>query len=294
MSAVTTVPNDLDVFERRLVRDARRWLNHERGLMDRSLGGASSRARRFIDRALDNDAVKARLRTATDEVVQRLSGSMEGRLADVEPPRPHRDPSSRVPELRRIEALSDPIVTRYVGAMAAEGVAAGVASLTPVSAALSFLPDLAAALALSTQASAHLLVLYGVTPPGPAAVEAALQVAAVATDSQAEARRGHFLDLTRRLEQPIPSRPSPEEVSRLITQQAGTRALRETVEQTLRRIARRRLTVFIPLVGIAVHGAASGWLAGQVCEASRHLGRVVYLTRSTDHTSAQLLGIATD
>ncbi len=292
MSQAPAVPDELTVFERRLVRDARRWLDRDPGVVDRALGGTSSRTRSIIDRAIESEAVQTRLRTATDEVVARLSDAFERRVADVEPLRPERDGERRAEALRRTEEEADSIATRYVGAMTVEGIAAGAASLTPVTAAISFLPDLAAALALSVQACAHLLALYGVTPPGPETLEAGLQVASAATDTDPRSRRGLFLDLAASLEEPLPARPSPERISRLIVQQAGARALRETVEHTLRRVARRRLTVFVPIVGVAVHGAASGWLGGQACDASRHLGRVVYLARSGSWSAAELLGVA--
>jgi hypothetical protein len=280
----------LDVIERRLVEDVRRWLEREQNALEAALESASAPLRRLTDRAMASEAVRDRIDRATNEVVARLSSATQDRFAAVEPLRLHRDLTARRAALRRTEQAADGLTTRYVGMMTAEGVAAGAASMTPATAVVSFLPDLVAALALSIHGASHLAVLYGVTTPGPAAVATGIQLASVAPDTDVARRRELFVELVRRLEAPATSRPSSERVSRLVAQQAAVRALRETIEQTVRRVARRRLAMFVPVLGIAAHGAASGWLAGQVCAASRHLGRTVYLARSGPHGTDELLG----
>ncbi|MDP8931116.1 MAG: hypothetical protein M3O70_21715, partial [Actinomycetota bacterium] len=81
------------------------------------------------------------------------------------------------------------------------------------------------------------------------------------------------------------------ELPRVIVQQVGNRGVKEAVEHMGRRALRGRLTGLVPILGGAAGGAASGWLAGQVCEASRQLGRVAFLTRHTPLQLTDVMGL---
>lgn len=281
---------DLHWQERLFLADAGRWLGRGAGLGDRALGGASSKLRRVLDTVLDDDRVRRRVEAVTDEVISRIADIS---MPDAEPTSqlvPTSDSVARVAALRRVDRSAGRIQARCVGAMTMEGLAAGAASMTPVTAALSLLPDVAAALTISTTGSAQLLAAYGVTRDEPTALTAAIHVSCVATESDARTRRQLFLGLAQDLEGCTVGQPVPEEVSKLVAQQMAVRTMRETVEQTVRRVARRKLASAIPVLGVAVHAVAAGWLGGQVCEATRHLGRAVYLARSTGLTTQDLLG----
>jgi hypothetical protein len=279
---------ELDWYERLAMADVQRWLSREAGIADRALGGASSRTRRSLDAVLDVPRVRRRVEDATDEVVTRLASTTR-ELGAVSPPRPTSDASARARALRRTDRAAGDLHARCVGAMTVEGIAAGAASMTPVTAVLSLLPDVAAALSISTTAAARMLVLYGSVTPGPAALEKAVQISAVATEADPQARRRRFLELARQLEGSDPEPPSADEVSELVAQQMAVRTVRETIEQTIRRLAGRRLAVSVPLLSIAVHAVAAGWHGGQVCEATRHLGRTSHIARSTSTSTEGLL-----
>lgn len=288
---LATIHDDADLtnYERLALRNAAWWLGRSAGFGDRALGGAFAKTRWLLDRALDNERVRERIEATTDEVIVRLGDVLTADDANAVPPTPTADPVVRATTLRRTDRAAGRLHAGCVGAMTVEGFAAGAASMTPVTALLTLLPDLAAALTISTSSAARMLTLYGVTERGPAALEAAVQVAAIATETDPGVRRTQFLGLADRLTTHDRGGASPEEISQLVAQQMAVRAVRETVEQTVRRTARRRLAAFVPILGIAVHAVASGWLGGQVCEGSRHLGRVIYLSRSTGWPTTDLL-----
>lgn len=278
---------ELDWYERLAIADAQRWLSRGVGIADRALGGASSRSRRLLDTVLNDPRVRERVEDVTDEVVMRLSAATRDVAGTA--PREVPDPGTRSTALRRKDRAASNLHARCVGAMTVEGVAAGVASMTPVTAVLSLLPDVAAALTISSTTAARILVLYGAVPPGPAALEAAVQISALATEADPPTRRGRFLELAHRLDDREAGRPSAGQVSELVAQQMAVRTVRETIEQTVRRLAGRRIAVSVPLLSIAVHAVAAGWHGGQVCEATRHLGRTVHIARTTGSDAEDLL-----
>jgi hypothetical protein len=237
---------------------------------------------------LDDRRVRDRVEAVTDEVVTRLATATR-ELDAVSQPRPDPDPGARAKALRRTDRAASNVHARCVGAMTVEGMAAGAASMTPVTAVLSLLPDVAAALSISATAASRMLLLYGVATPGPAALEAAVQISAVASEADPPTRRGRFLELAHRLEDREAGPPSAEQVSELVARQMAVRTVRETIEQTIRRMAGRRLALSVPLLSIGVHAVAAGWQGGQVCEATRHLGRTVYIARSTNTGTEDLL-----
>lgn len=282
----------LEPYERSVVEEVQHWVDRDPGWVERVLQGVSSRSRQGLSLLLETTPGRDLLQAGTDRVMSALEVAVLRDFEDhmdvlVEPT----DAAGRAAELRRADERAVELRNRYIGMLGAQGALAGAASLTWARSAVALVADVALAVVVTMRAGAHHLVLYGVLPSQPSALEASLEIIGVATETEAAVRRSKILALSQRLVEHPPQGEPAEELSRVIIQQASSRALRETVEQAVRRVLGRRLAGFVPLLGAAAGGAASGWLASQVCEAGRHVGQTAFLARRTTLGISGVLGI---
>ncbi len=279
-------------YERSVVDEVREWLNREPGSMDRLLGGVSSRSRQALDLVLETGPGRRALQAATERVSAALEDAVLLDLEDrVKMPTVPVDPQGRQAALRRADERARDLRGWYVGALGAQGALVGAASVTMARSAVAVAADVTVAVVVTLRAAAHLLGVYGVVPSHPSALRAAIDLVAAATETDAAVRERTILSVIRRLVEQLPDVHLAPELPRVVVQQVGSRAFKEAIEQTVRTILRRRLAGLVPVLGAAAGGAASGWLATQVCEASRQVGRTYFLVR---HTSLQVDDVVVD
>lgn len=282
----------LEPYEQSVMEEVQLWLNHDPGWMERALQGVSSRSRQALSFVLETGPGRNILKTATDRamaalevvVLRDLEGPVGASVATT-------DAEDRVAVLRRADQRAEELRKRYVTILGGQGALAGAVSLTWTRSAAALVADVALAVALTTRAAAQHLALYGVLPSQPLALEAAVELTAVATETESRVRKSKILALGRRLVEQPPAGAPVGELPRVVIQQASSRAMRETLEQTVRRMLGRRLAGVVPVLGAAAGGAASGWLAAQVCEAGRQVGRAAFLARRPSLAIADVLGI---
>lgn len=284
----------LEPYEHSAVDEVRQWLNREPGPMDRMLGGVSSRSRQALELVLETGPGRSVLKAATDRSIAGLERAvlrdLEGR---VEVPVVPADAVGRQAVLRGADERARDLRERYVGALSAQGALAGAVSLTVTGSAVALVADVAIAVVVTLRAAVHHLAVYGVVPSQPPALQGAVELVAVATETDPAVRKRHIVALSRRLVEHRPPGDLTGNLPRVVVQQASSRAFKEAVEQTVRRVLRGRLTGLVPILGAAAGGAASGWLAAQVCEAGRQVGRVVFLVRHTPLLLDDVLGLDT-
>lgn len=282
----------LQSYERSVLDEVRQWLNREPGWMDRMLGGVSSRSRQALDLILQTGPGRRALQAATERVSAALEGAVLIDLEDrVEAPTVPADPQGREAALRRADERAGDLRGWYVGALGAQGALVGAASVTMTRSAVAVAADVTVAVVVTLRAAAHVLAVYGVVLSHPSALQAAVDLVAAATETDAAVRRRTIGAVSRRLVEQRPDLDLTPELPRVVVQQVSSRAFKEAVEQTVRTILRRRLAGFVPVLGAAAGGAASGWLATQVCQATRQVGRVAFLVRHTALQVEDVLGM---
>ncbi|MDQ3931737.1 MAG: EcsC family protein [Actinomycetota bacterium] len=282
----------LEPYERSVVEEVQRWVRRDPGWMERALQGVSARSRQVLSVVLDTGPGRNLVQAATDRAMSALEVAVlrdfEASMDTLVEPT---DAVGRASELRRADEHAAAMRNRYVGMLGAQGALVGAASLTWARSAVALVADVALAVVITMRAGAHHLAIYGVLPSQPLALEAALELIAVATETEAALRQSKILALGQRLvERPTQDQPVGE-LPRVVIQQAGSRALKETVEQAVRHVLGRRLAGVVPVLGAAAGGAASGWLAAQMCEAGRQVGRAAFLARRTTLGISEVLGI---
>lgn len=281
----------LQPYERSVVDEVQQWLYREPRWMDRTLGGVSSRSRRALDLVLETGPGRRALKAATDRVSAALESAVLSDLeGDVARAVPH-DPEGREAALRQADEHAAELRKRYVGALGAQGALAGAASLTVPLSVVALVADVTTAVVVPLRAAAHLLAVYGGVRSHQPALRAAVDLVALATETDLSVRKSTTLAVSRRLVQQLPDAHQGGELPRIVLQQTSSRALREAVEQTVRRVLSRRVARLVPILGAAAGGAASGWLAGRTCEASRQVGRLVFLVRHTPLDVEDVLGV---
>ncbi|MDP8927268.1 MAG: hypothetical protein M3O70_01490 [Actinomycetota bacterium] len=196
------------------------------------------------------------------------------------------DPKGREAALRLADERARDLRDRYLRAPGAQGALAGAASLTAMASAVTLLATWRSLSASPCGRALH-LDFYRATPSHRPALEAAVEFVAVASETDPTVRKRTIATVGQHLPEHPPFSDLSGELPRVIVQQVGNRGVKEAVEQMVRRALRGRLAGTVPLLGAAAGGVAWGWLAGQVCEASRQL-RVAFLTR---HTPLQLTDV---
>lgn len=279
-----TGQSELTTHQRHVLEEVRDWYVREPTIADRWLGGASGRARRIVDTALATDLGRRAVAAATDLVVERLSGDAREGVLDL-PALPAGDPDVA---LRAADERARELRRRYVGLLASQGAVLGAGSTTIALAAVATSADIGLSVYGSLHAALRTLAAYGVRPTDRSSLHAAIEIAAIAAETDVHQRRRSILNVAARLSDREVRRPVPE-LGRLVAQQIGSRTLRETVEQTVRRAAHRRLLSLVPVLGAAASGAASGWLASQVCESGQQIGRLTFIVRRTDRSPRHLI-----
>lgn len=281
----------LTTYERSVVDDVRRWLDREPGWPDRLLMGVSSTSRQALEVVLETGPGRRVLKVATQRALEAVEGPLLGDLYDDAPIEVYLEAERRESALRSADDRARQLRDVYVGALGAQGALTGAASLSWARSAMALAADVGVALLATLRAAAHNLSVYGALTSHPSGVEAAIELVAAASETDPEVRRPTILALTRRLAEQHGSGDLEEELPRVLMQQTSSRAVTETVEQVVRRLLHRRLAGLVPVLGAVAGGAASGWLAAQVCEAARHVGRVAFLERHTGIRLEDLLGI---
>lgn len=280
----------LEPYERSVLDEVQQWLNHEPGWMDRMLGGVSSRSRQALDLVLETGPGRRAMKAATDRASAALEDALLGDFgADTAPDVPG-DPEGRAAVLRQADERAGELRNRYVGALGVQGALAGASSLTVPLAVVALVADVSSAVVVPLQASAHLLAVYGAVRSHQPALQAAVELVALATETDPGVRKGTTVRLSRRLAGQRLEADSAGQLPRIVLQQTSSRAFREAVEHTVRRVLRRRLAGLVPVLGAAAGGAASGWLAARTCEASRQVGRMAFLVRHTPLEVDDVLG----
>lgn len=273
----------LSHYEAALLAESLDWIRREPGWFDQAVGGRVADLRRRLDRVLASHTV----RRALDRIGERVLASLEDLVvADtlaVLPPHVGGDRESR---LRRLEREAEDLRQRTIAAATAQGSLAGVASVTPVTAAFTLVPDVVSALALGVRAAARHLVLYGLVTDPTTATEDAVRLLAAATETDPVARQATILAIAGAhaggAHAPADDLPS------LVIQQTGTRTVRETIEHVARRVIGRRSLRLVPAIGIAASGVTSAWLGARVADAGRHTGRIGFLVREGGVDLAEL------
>lgn len=267
----------LQVYEREVVADIRSWVGREPGWRDRALVGASNRAQRVVDLVLESRRAERFIEQLTTTVLDNLRDvavrDLSGRVALA----PAND-RERVDLLRAADERSRTMAQQYAGALGLQGAAAGAASISALLTAFAFTADVGMAVGGALRAGAHQLALYGISPSDPGTLEASVEIGAIAGEIDPAQRRTATLAVVRRIldgDGSDPDRAFP----RVLVQQTGTRAIKETAEQTVRRILRRRMAGLVPILGAVASGVSSASLAMRVGEAGRHVGRLTYLSR---------------
>ncbi|MFN2557475.1 MAG: EcsC family protein [Nitriliruptorales bacterium] len=282
----------LESYERSVVHEVQQWLNREPGWTGQLLGGVSDRSRQALDLMLTTEWGRRTLRKATERAVGALEGVALRGLADQrEASVVPGDSQNRQAMLRRADERAGQLRNLYVGLLGVQGGLVGAASLTWTRSAAAIVADVAIAVAVTLRAAAHHLAVYRVAPSRPSVLEAAVEVVAVATETDAAMRQHHIAGLSRGLLENLRDDELDRELSRVVIQQTSSRAVKEAVEQTVRRVLRGRLAGLVPVLGAATGGATSAWLAAQVCEAARQVGRVTFLARHTPLHVSELLAI---
>ncbi len=280
----------LEPYERSVVREVRQWVNRQPGWMDRMLGGVSSRSRQALDLLMETEPARRALDAATDRVTAALEGTVLSNLdAELAPSVVAADPEGRAAALRRADKRTGDLRDRYVAALTAQGALAGVASLTVTLSAAALVADVAVAVPVALRAAAHHLAVYGVAAAHPSMLQAAVDIVGVATETEAATRRRSIMTVSQRLLEQQPDDDLPRQLPRVVVQQSSSRAFKEAVEHASRRVLRRRLAGLVPILGAATGGAASGWLAAQVCNAGRQVGRVTFLAQHTPLQATDVL-----
>lgn len=276
--------SELTTFQRHVMEEVRDWYVREPTMADRWLGGASGRARRIVDMALATDTGQRAVARATDLVVERLAGDARQGALDL-PALPAGDPDVA---LRAADEHARELRRRYVGWLSGQGAVLGAGSTSIALAAVATTADIGLSVYGSLHAALRTLAVYGVRPTDRASLHAAIEVAAIAAETDVHQRRRSVLNVAARLSDHDVRLPVSE-LGRLVAQQVGTRVLRETVEQSVRRAAHRRLLTLVPVFGAAASASASGWLASQVCESGRQIGRLVFIVRRTRRSPRHLI-----
>ncbi len=283
----------LESYERTVVEEVQRWVNREPNWTDQLLGGVSDRSREVLDLVLTTAWGRRTLRLATDRAFGALEGVVLRGLADEgEASVVASDPQERQAVLRRADERAGELRSLYVGLLAAQGALVGAASVTWTRSVAAIVADVALAVAVTLRASAHHLAVYGVASSQPSVLQAAVELVAVATESDATVRSQQIAALTLGLRENRQDGDLDRELSRVVIQQTSTRAVKEAVEQTVRRVMGGRITGLVPVLGAAAGGASSGWLGAQVCDAARQVGRVTFLALHTPLQVKEVLGIA--
>ena len=278
-SNTRSVPT-LTTYERHVVADVRAWVGREPAWRDRVLVGASNRARRVVDLVLESERAERFVEQLTTTVLENLREVAVRDLGARVAPAPS-DASGRERLLRAADERSRDLAHHYAGLLGVQGAAAGAMSLTALLSVVVLPADVAIAVGGALRAGAHQLALYGVSPADPGALEASVEIGAIAGEIDPTLRRVGVQATTRRL-LAGDATDADRSFSRVVVQQTGTRAIKETAEQTVRRILRRRLAGIVPVLGALASGASSASLAMRVGEAGRHVGRLTYLARHAD------------
>ncbi|MDP8931841.1 MAG: hypothetical protein M3O70_25545, partial [Actinomycetota bacterium] len=230
----------LEPYERSVVEEVQQWVNRDPGWMERVLQGVSSRSRQTLSLVLETAPGRNLVEAGTDRALSALEVAVlrdfEGHMDVLVEPT---DATGRAAELRQADERAVELRNRYVGLLGAQGALAGAASLTWARSAMALVADVALAVVVTMRAGAHHLALYGVLPSQPSALEAALELIAVATETEAPMRQSKILTLSQRLVEQSPQGDPLGELPRVVIQQASSRALRETVEQAVRRVLGR-------------------------------------------------------
>lgn len=276
--AVTSALTD---YEHRRLAEVRDWYRRRPGAADRVIAGASERARATVGYVLDSDRGQRALQRGVDRVLEEfdrrvLREIVEARpLAGVDRPEAPR----RAAALRRADERADELNVRYVGLISGQAAVAGAASLSLPLAVVAMAADVAGAVLGSLRAAGHTLLVYGVDPDHPSLLPATVSVVAAASETDGEVRRATIRDTIACLTSDGTTSIPEERLARVVAQQAGSRTVRETVEQALRRALQRRAVRVVPILGGIASGAASAWLASRVTEGAGHAGTVAFLHR---------------
>lgn len=269
---------DLTGYEQDRVAGVRGWYERSPGLPDRLLLGVSDRARWVLDRLMQAPRVGQAIEDASGRVLGALDGQLLRHVdASVVTLAGPTGSGRRERALQKADEDAARLHTRYVGGLSAQAALAGASSLTPVTAVVAVATDVAVALLGSVRMAAHILSVYGLPTDDPRLVPGSVALVAAVSETDAPGRRQLIRRAAATLTGEISAEPMSTEIMRMATQQTGSRAVKEAVEQLLRRTVRRRAIAVVPVVGAVASASASGWLAARVSEAARHVGAVRFL-----------------
>ncbi|MBW3579222.1 MAG: hypothetical protein KY462_16115 [Actinobacteria bacterium] len=275
------VDSELTDFERAQVDAARRWVGEESSLSDQALARIGDGTQAALQRLLASQRVAAAIEDATTRVLREFDDQLRHDLDDdAAMPKPTaRQQRSEV--LGRANERAEQVRRNHTRRLAAQSAVAGAASVNLAAAVLAVAADVSIVVRGGLRAAAHTLNVFG-TPVGhPALVPAAVEIAAIAGDTDSQRRRTTLIRVVGNLTGDDHAAAEQSRLPRVIAQQTGTRALVETLEQVVRRSVRRRSLRVIPFLGGAASVATSWHVGGRICDAAAHAGRLAYLTRHT-------------
>lgn len=265
-------------YEHARLDDLAAWYELAPGATERLLAGRSRRARAILDLLLGSPRVRDAVARATERVLDELEPRLLHRV-DEEPVRVHpsADAWARTRALQDADRRVDRIRTTYVGWLSTQAAVVGASSATLALAAATIAADVASAVVGSLRAAAHVLLVYGVERGDPRLLPSAVDLVSIANETDVEARRRTIRSVVASVTGSGVPLPSDRRIPRIIVQQTGSRAVRETIEQTVRRALRQRAVTLVPVLGGLASGVASGWLTNRVVEGARHAGTMRFL-----------------
>lgn len=274
--------DDWTPYEQDAITDIRSWVQRQPTPVDRAFELSGKPVEVLLGHALRNERAKEAFNKAIEGLLTLLNewataaapgpplGRYRSRGAEVE----RREEIAQL-DLALVDKVAQPYYRRYITGLAAEGAAAGGASLlSPVAALIALTADVPAVVAGSLHAAANHQAAYGFDCHDPKEKEITMQLLLLSTEVTDAGKQVGLMAVYR-----AAAELSGRTTWAQLEQQLLVRLIRTQGEKVGVRVTQRKLGQILPAVGAVIGASFNAYYADKVCTAAYQTCRARFLAR---------------
>lgn len=286
--------DDWTPYEQDAITDIRSWVQRQPTRVDRAFELSGKPVEVLLGHALRNERAKEAFNKAIEGLLTLLNewataaapgpplDRYRSRGAEVE----RREEIAKL-DLALVDKVAQPYYRRYVTGLAAEGAAAGGASLlSPVAALIALAADVPAVVAGSLHAAASHQAAYGFDCHDPKEKEITMQLLLLSTEVTDAGKQVGLMAVYR-----AAAELSGRTTWAQLEQQLLVRLIRTQGEKVGVRVTQRKLGQILPAVGAVIGAGFNAYYADKVCTAAYQTCRARFLARKYGLPVEAIVGV---
>jgi hypothetical protein len=284
-------------YEQNAIHDIRTWVQRQPTRVDRAFELSGKPIEALMGRALRNERAQAAFNNAIEGLLKLLN-----EWATAAAPGPPLDRYRKrgaqaearediaTLDLGVVDKVAQPYYRKYVTGLAAEGAAAGGASiLSPAAALVALAADVPAVVGGSLHAAASHQAAYGFDCANPKEKEITMQLLFLSTEVTDAGKQVGLMAVYR-----AAAELSGRTTWQQLEQQLLVRIIRKQGENVGVRVTQRKLGQILPAVGAVIGASFNAYYADKVCTAAYQTCRARFLARKYGLQVEEIVGLASD